>query len=212
MQIKKFSFAVMAVVISADCAAQFEASGTIDGHDYVDLGLSVKWATCNVGAEKPSDYGDYFAWGDTTVVDEFTVSVPPGQRYDFSIGSTGDAVKSNWGAQWRRPRIREFVELRDSCQWQWTTVDDHQGYKITGPNGNSIFLPAAGYRYGSSQCYVGVWGYYWSYNYGLSAYSTPSLDLNDMCYLLLFYEGYYQAGCVGDNKQRSIRPVVDNNQ
>lgn len=211
MQFKKFNFAVMAAAISANCAAQFEASGTIDGHEYVDLGLSVKWATCNIGAEKPEDYGDYFAWGDTTTVEEFIVT-EPGSRYDFEPGCGNDAAKSNWGAAWRRPRIREFVELRDSCQWQWTTVGEHKGYKITGPNGNSIFLPAAGYRYGSSQCYADVWGYYWSTGYGLSAYSTNSLEVCDMCYLLLFYEDYYHTCCIGDNKQRSIRPVTDNNQ
>ena len=209
MRTPSFLGAAAAVLFSVNINAQSPATGTINGHDYVDLGLSVKWATCNVGADKPEDYGNYYAWGDTTVVDDFTSS---GRKYDFSVRARNDPAKSNWGAEWRRPNIREFVELRDSCQWQWITVGDHQGYKITGPNGNSIFLPAAGHRCGSSQCNAGVWGCYWSTGYGLSCYSTASLEVCDMCYLLLFYEGYYHTCCVGDNKQRSIRPVTDNNQ
>ena len=151
------------------------------GHEYVDLGLSVKWATCNVGANKPEDYGDYFAWGETQ----------PKSKYDWStykwckgseesqtkyctsssygtvdnktiLEAADDAAHANWGGSWRMPTKAEQDELREKCTWTWTTQNGVNGYKVTGTNGNSIFLPAAGYRFYSSLGVAGSLGYYWS--------------------------------------------------
>ena len=151
-----------------------------NGHEYVDLGLSVKWATCNVGATTPSGYGDYFAWGETTPKSDYSWST-----YKYGSGFkaltkyctnesygavdnktvlelTDDVARANWGGLWRMPTKAEQDELRTECTWEWTTENGINGYKVTGKNGNSIFLPAAGYRDGTSTDDVGSDGSYWS--------------------------------------------------
>lgn len=152
-----------------------------DTHEYVDLGLSVKWATCNVGATSPEDYGDYFAWGETTAKenyswDTYTMTADGGNtftKYNDSDGKTvldaeDDAAAVNWGGAWRMPTLDEMKELLnpDNCSWKWTTVNEVNGYKVTskkeGYTDKSLFLPAAGCRYGSSLRYAGSLGLYWS--------------------------------------------------
>ena len=120
-------------------AARIEAEynrthGKINGHEYVDLGLSVKWATCNVGAYFPSSYGTYYEW-----------CVP------------------DWGGSWRLPTKDEFQELINKCTWYWTQQDGKNGCKVVGPNGSSMFLPTAGYQI-ASLYHDGAMGCYWSYN------------------------------------------------
>ncbi len=149
--------------------------GYINGYVYADLGLSVKWATCNVGANSPEEYGDYFAWGETTTKAEYTSgnSLTCG-LYISELQSQGivdgngnltpshDAATANWGGTWRLPTKAELLELLNNCTWEWTALNGINGYKVTGPNGNHIFLPAAGYRYGSSLSSGGNDGRYWS--------------------------------------------------
>ena len=143
-------------------------TGTISGHDYVDLGLpsGLKWATCNVGATTPEDYGNYYAWGETTTKTEYTDenSTTCGQQIgDISGNPTYDAARANWGGTWRMPTRAEQEELINNCTWTWTTKSGVIGYKVTSnTNGNSIFLPAAGYRYSTSVYKVGSYAYYWS--------------------------------------------------
>ena len=118
-----------------------------DGHEYVDLGLSVKWATCNVGASKPEEYGDYFAWGETSTKEEYTEenSLTYGKKMsDIAGNAQYDAARANWGGSWRMPTEYEWQELIDKCKWEWGKVTGVKVNKVTGPNGNSIFLPAAG--------------------------------------------------------------------
>ena len=137
----------------------------INGHDWVDLGLSVKWATCNVGASQPHGYGNYYAWGETSTKSEYTSDNSPtyGKNIsDIRGDSYYDVARSNWGGSWRLPTEREMEELVNKCTWKWTTQSGVNGYKVTGPNGNSIFLPAAGYCGGSSRYGVGESGDYWS--------------------------------------------------
>lgn len=124
-------------------------SDTIAGHDYVDLGLpsGTKWATCNVGASTPEEYGNYYAWGETSTKTEYTEenSVTYGQQMsDISGNAQYDAATANWGSTWRIPNRAEVEELIDNCTWTWTTQNGVNGIKVTGTNGNSIFLPAAG--------------------------------------------------------------------
>ena len=156
-----------------------------NGYAYVDLGLSVKWATCNVGASKPEEYGDYFAWGETQPKSNYDWST---YKYCNSSNNTltkynnsssygtvdnkttlelsDDAARANWGGSWRMPTDAELTELREQCTWTWTTQNGVKGYKVTskksGYTNKSIFLPAAGCRDGSSLDYAGSYGYYWS--------------------------------------------------
>ena len=179
------------------------ASATINGHAYVDLGLSVKWATCNVGASSPEDYGSYYAWGETSVKSSYTEGNC--STYGKSIGDIGgtsrDVAHVSWGGSWRMPTSAECEELCNKCTWTWTTQGGKSGYKVTGPSGKSIFLPAAGCRGGSSLYLAGSRGYYWS--------STPSSRDTSYAYRLYFNSsdhgvyGYYRDG------GRTVRPVSE---
>ena len=179
-------------------------ANTENGHEYVDLGLpsGLKWATCNVGANAPEEYGDYFAWGETTTKSTYNWST-----YKYCNGSYNnltkynnsssygsvdnktvldkedDAAAVNWGGKWRMPTKEEQNELYDSCNWTWTTQNGVNGYTVTGPNGKSIFLPAAGYRDDSCSLINVGRGYYWSsslytdYSYGAYGFGFGSDDV-----------------------------------
>ena len=179
-------------------------TGSINGYDWVDLGLpsALKWATCNVGAATPEDYGNYYAWGETTTKSEYTEenSVTYGQQIsDFSGNPTYDAARANWGSTWRMPTKTEMQELRNNCTWTWTAQNGVNGMRVTGPSGNSIFLPAAGYCEGSSRNYVGGLGYYWS--------STP--DDVSLAYGLNLTSGGYIRYVLYRYKGYTVRPVSD---
>ena len=174
----------------------------INGHEYVDLGLSVKWATCNVGASKPEDYGNYYAWGETNTKSSYTKenSKTCGkQMNDIKGNPQYDAARANWGGTWRLPTEAELEELKNKCTWKWTTQNGVKGYKVTGPNGKSIFLPAAGYRSGSSLYNAGEYGYYWS--------SSP--DESGSARGLYFDSGYQIVGWLSRFNGRSVRPVSE---
>lgn len=134
------------------------ATDTIDGHGYVDIGLSVMWATCNLGAEKMGDYGDYFAWGETEPKLDYFYENSATIK---SVHNYRDAAMTNWGNSWRLPTHEELAELND-CEWTECSIEGKQGYKVTGPNGNSIFLPAAGIAAGSHIDKPGSQCFYWS--------------------------------------------------
>lgn len=147
-----------------------------NGYGYVDLGLSVKWATCNVGASTPTDYGSYFAWGETrtkstynwdTYFDSVNGSSSNFNKYATNKKTTldlsDDAAYANWGGSWRMPTRAEQDELREKCTWTWTTQNGVKGYKVSSKrNSNSIFLPAAGFRLDSSLGRAGSSGGCWS--------------------------------------------------
>lgn len=171
-------------------------SRIINGHEYVDLGLSVKWATCNVGASRPSDYGDYYAWGEIWPKKTYAKSARYKNMEDIAGDSQYDAARAKWGRTWRLPTPNEVLELKEKCEWKWTTQDNHKGYLVTAPNGNSIFLPAAGRFEGSSLDNYGRYGHYWN-----------SICLGDNARALYFYNGGY--GLFWDSRQygQNIRPV-----
>jgi hypothetical protein len=144
----------------------------------VDLGLSVKWANVNVGAKKPSDFGTYFAWGETKPKNFYSWD-----SYQWSRGKTqfltkystadrktqldpsDDAARANWGDEWRTPTEAEYEELvnPDNCKWEWTTKDGVNGYKVTGKKtGQSIFLPITGFRYYGGIQFRAIYGIYWT--------------------------------------------------
>ncbi len=185
-------------------ANDFSNANRVDGHDYVDLGLSVKWATCNVGANKPEEYGDYFAWGETSTKSSYTSdnSKTYGKTMnDISGNSSYDAATANWGGSWRMPTRAEMQELKDRCTWTWTTQNGVNGYKVKGPNGNSIFLPAVGYRGGSSLNYVGGYGSYWC--------STPDESSSYGACILCFYSSDHVMYDYFRYDGRSVRPVLE---
>jgi len=154
--------------------------------DYVDLGLpsGTLWATCNVGADSPEDYGDYFAWGETEPKEVYSWetykwcngSSSTLTKYctDSSYGYNGfvdnkteldpedDAAYVNWGPSWRMPSLEQIQELDDKCTWTWTQRNGVNGTLVTGPNGNTLFLPAAGYRSDESLYDAGADVFYWS--------------------------------------------------
>lgn len=166
--------------------------------DYVDLGLpsGTLWATRNIGANSPEDYGDYFAWGETSPKNNYDWSTYEwcnGSMYSLTKYNTttnygivdnkteldleDDAAYVNWGPSWRMPTKEQQDELRERCTWTWTTRSGVNGCQVTGPNGNSIFLPAAGDRWDGSLDNVGSYGLFWSrtldpgssfYAYGLN--------------------------------------------
>ena len=199
----------------------FKTLPIINGHEYVDLGLpsGLKWATCNVGADSPEGYGNYYAWGETETKTEYTQdnSLTYGlTKYELKsqgyIDGSGnltpshDAATANWGGSWRMPTEAELEELKNICTWTWITQNGVMGYNVTGPNGNSIFLPAAGSRYGASLHNVGIYGKYWS--------STPfdgSSGVNN-AYNLYFGDGGERVYYSGLNNGLTVRPVSGENK
>ena len=144
-------------------------------HAFVDMGNGLLWATCNVGATNPWDYGDYFAWGETTKKTTYgwdTYLWGDGTtftKYNTTLGATlepdDDAARQNWGGSWRMPTDAEWTWLRDgnNCDWLWTTQSGVNGMLVTSKvNGNQIFLPAAGYWNDANLYDAGSNGYYWS--------------------------------------------------
>lgn len=151
-------------------------------HEAVDLGLSVKWATCNVGANSPEDYGTYYQWGEIEGVTEYNrpykyfqpIELEDGFK-EYSpecwhnivsniSGTSYDVAHVKWGKGWRMPTRDEVDELCEMCSWEWTSVNGINGYKVTGPNGNFIFLPAAGHYIPSIDPISkrGEWCCYWA--------------------------------------------------
>lgn len=168
-------------------------------YQYVDLGLSVKWATCNVGASKPEECGDYFAWGETKPKSSYISSNYTYTSNPSTLPMSNDAARVNWGGSWRMPTKAEQDELRTNCTWTWTTQNGVKGYKVTSKsNSNSIFLPAAGDFYGTSLYDEGSKGYYWS---------SSLYDNSSYAYYLSFTS--YDVGRYSNNRFRgqSVRPV-----
>ena len=179
-------------------------TGNHNGYEWVDLGLpsGLKWATCNVGASNPEDYGNYYAWGETSPKSSYTEDNCSTWEQNIGdiAGTHRDAARVNWGGSWRMPRRAEIDELAEECDWTWTSINGHNGYRVTGPNGNSIFLPAAGYRYASSY-YVGSRGYYWS--------STPYESNTRDAYGLYFDSGFHSRNWSNRSGGLSVRPVLE---
>lgn len=220
--------------------SDFNREGTMEGSfvtdmvsdrypmEYVDLGLSVMWATCNVGAKCPEEYGDYFAWGETKPKEKYWWDTYFDNEYDgdeisgYTIvlkkynndgGLTiltpeDDAAYVNWGPDWRMPTYNELCELRDSCNWTWFDNGNAEfngvaGYKVQGRKegytDNFIFLPAAGNRSGTGIGNAGVCGCYWSTSI------NPDFSIDGL--ELLFNTGDYllDPSCREDGY--SVRPV-----
>ncbi len=190
------------------------STGKQNGHQWVDLGLSVKWATMNIGASSPEDYGNYYAWGETTTkstYDWLTYKWCNGSYYTLTKYCTtskwgtvdnkttldlkDDAAHANWGGTWRMPTVDEIKELKEKCNWEWTTQSGVNGQKVTGPNGNSIFLPAAGIRWDDRLNRAGYGGDYWSSSFcpGGDTYAYELGFNSDGTYWDDYYRSYGQS-------------------
>ena len=183
----------------------------INGHEFVDMGNGLLWATCNVGADNPWDYGDYFAWGETTTKDTYNWSTykwGDGTTFTkYTVGgttvleATDDAATANWGGNWRTPTDAEWTWLRENCNWTWTTQNGVTGMLMTSSvNGNHIFLPASGYRSNTILSNAGSHGYYWS--------SSLSTDYSSIADGLYFSSGYLDFDSDYRYFGHSVRPVL----
>ncbi len=205
-----------------------------DEHQYVDLGLTsgLKWATCNIGADAPEEYGDYFAWAET---EPYYSSLAPLAWKDGKTGyswgtytwcegsyntqtkycvsnsfgivdnktvleAEDDAAYANWGSSWRMPTDDEWTELMTECDWTWTTLNGVNGRLVTGPNHNSIFLPAAGSWFETDLEDTGAVGLYWSSSLGTTSDYGWCTSLDSYS---LFHTSYCRFF------GQSIRPVKD---
>lgn len=195
---------------------------SIEEHAYVDLGLSVLWASCNIGANLPEEFGDYYAWGEISTKEKYTE-----ENYKWfdttkktkwgncllikynSDGNDGyvdnkskldaadDVATVKWGKGWRIPTYKEWNELRNKCSWRWIVLGDIYGYQVTSSvNNNSIFLPAAG-----EGGYQDQKGHYWASTINYS-YNAQSVDFDKIGKKLSYYPGYRVNGY-------SVRPVKE---
>ncbi|MBQ3738415.1 MAG: hypothetical protein IKG81_16305 [Bacteroidales bacterium] len=202
--------------------------GTYNGHEYVDLGLpsGLLWATCNVGADAPEEYGDYFAWGETTPKDTYNWSTYQYVYMDrltkycsaSSYGYNGftdnltvlqpsdDAATANWGSGWCMPTRAQWEELLQNTTNTWITQDGVNGRLFIATNGNTLFLPAAGYRWDGGLYYAGNAGDYWS--------SSLSTGRPRSAWSFGFDSGYYGMNSGGGRgygpSVRAVRPASQN--
>lgn len=194
----------------------------------VDLGLSVKWANCNVGATTPEEYGDYFAWGETEEKEDYswgTYKWCNGTRTSMTkycidsyygtvdnktvLDLEDDAAHVKWGGSWRMPTLDEVEELVNNCSWTETEQNEVSGFIVTGPNGNSIFLPATGHRDNMDLYQCGLMGEYWtatlSYGDGLGD------SYGDTAYFFGYLLGHNTKGIDISSRHigSAIRPVTE---
>ena len=184
---------------------------TVTSGTAVDLGLSVYWASCNLGAEKPEEYGDYYAWGETKPKSKYNESTY--SYYNSSLdqfidigkdisGTEYDAATVNLGSDWRMPTKDEMSELVSKCIWEWTQINGINGYKVTGPNGNTIFMPASGFNQNGLN-YVNKEYYYSTSTSANKSGEWVGCDNGNTHTSIIILGGYKQWGV-------SIRPVTSN--
>ena len=204
-----------------DGDVESEFSINANGHEYVDLGLSVLWATCNVGAIKAEEIGGYYAWGETEVIGDYDDYLYrhgeyPNDYYDFIgkdiSGTKYDVAAVKWKGSWRMPTADEFMELIEKCDWLSEIYHGMMGYRVSGPNGNSIFLPAAGNDDGKgANPYIGENGRYWT-----STMHSKDFDTHDEA-LSFGFDIWGQGITLGGESCRemyrdignSVRPVMN---
>ncbi len=191
-------------------------TGNLNGYDWVDLGLpsGLKWATHNVGASAPEDFGYYIAWGEIepkdyySTINSITYKVSSKKLiHEGIIDETGTLTKNHdvahviWGEGWRIPTIEEWSELIDGCNWNFAAFNGVNGYLVTGPNKNMIFLPAAAFMQNKTIDNVGDFGDYWS--------SSVVDELTGNAYSLGYSSKSYGRRRYARYAGRTIRPVTD---
>ena len=207
--IKSFVAALVCCIAVSGCSEK-----TAPEHvQAVDLGLSVKWASCNIGADSPEDFGQYFAWGETEKKTSYSErnskTCNCGLDNLCSNGYTddkgvltpdNDAAREHWGEQWRMPTDKDFQELLSQCIWKWTKKNGKNGFEIKGPNGNTIFLPAAGNWAGNMLEDSESDGHYWT---------STVCDNKKEAWHLYINSGERTQISRGRELGLSIRPVSD---
>ena len=220
---KSIKLFVLAFLLMIGCRSVAQ-----DNHEYVDLGLpsGTLWATCNVGATTPEGYGDYFAWGETqakAIYDWGTYKFAEGDYHQMTkycdksfYGYNGftdnltvlqpgdDAATANWGSGWCIPSMEQWQELYEKTTVKWTTQNGVCGWLFTASNSNSLFLPAAGDRWGNELYGVGRFGYYWS----SSCFTNFPINANCRHF---DSDGYGKSAC-GRYLGRSVRAVRSSGQ
>ena len=215
---------ISSLLTFTSCTGDGEDDGLINNgvgslvHEYVDLGLSVKWATCNVGATKPEEYGNYFAWGETSQKEYYAWQSYFENPYDENnewigsatttdvAGTDKDAATVILGEKWRMPTYEEVKELMEKCSWTWSDYNGVKGYtvesNVAGYEGSFIFLPAAGNYDKTSIKQEGSYGGYWS--------STPlDSESKAAAYIFYFYgETIHSTQSSNRYTGRTIRPVT----
>ena len=178
MILMTLSLLFVGTAVNAKVNAMDDEAKSSDDLEAVDLGLSVKWANMNVGATKDSGFGSYFAWGETKPKNYYSWGTYTWSQGDsqfllkYSVAdrktqltTSDDAARANMGGGWRMPTVDEYEELMDpaKCEWEWTTKDSVNGYKVTGKKtGNSIFLPITGFRFYEGVQFRATKGIYWT--------------------------------------------------
>lgn len=218
MKKKVFTLLLALVAIATTGRAQ----NKINGHEYVDLGLpsGTLWATCNVGATKPEEYGDYFAWGETEPKDDydffknykyFDINIIKGfTKYTESDGKkeleqNDDAAYVKWGNSWRIPSYDQIIELYENCNFKSASLNGVNGYFFTSnKNGRSIFFPYSGYYDGNQLKELGTVGYLWTRT--ISMISTAGEDFAHTLYMSSNHSNMYVNHRY---KGLAIRPVTD---
>lgn len=185
-------------------------SGTKDGHNYVDLGLSVLWATCNIGAYSPESSGSYFTWSNNGNLKTLDI-----------CGTQNDNATAVWRGEWRTPTLWEMKELVDKCTWKVTSLNGTKGSMATGPNGNKIFFPFSGHRFmDDTEIYgLGETGKYWTSiampkgSVPFSAYGSMLADRATTSWsLLIESDGYvtFNVDVLSSEWKYTVRPVFGN--
>lgn len=185
---KRFFLACAAPLCAISLLAQSPASGSRNGHNFVDLGLpgGTKWATCNIGASTPGEGGEFFQWGFITPFPDSDLAQVEykyaGQKLeDFAGNPKHDTAAALWGTGWRMPTKGDVEELLDNCEWVFVADGDGlPGYEITGPNGKSIFLPCAGTKFAMGLYDEGEAGGLWTASpYGADLEAAFALGFGD---------------------------------
>ena len=210
------SIGMAAASVTSSCDDDEDVSApftdVVDGHDFIDMGLSVRWATANVGADKAEAFGDYFAWGEYVTKDEYSwesyslgngdddlsAYCPSDKR--TTLSAADDVASLSWGDSWSTPTSEQWQELIRECTWEWKEMNGVSGYRVTASNGNWLFLPAAGYKEQVAMTKVkGYYGYYWS--------SSISDDSYGMADCLRFYRQYREPSSFCRVYGMPVRPV-----
>lgn len=209
--------------LSSYSTAYFQLYGIpLDDSFAVDLGLSVQWATCNLGANVPEEYGDYYAWGEIEPKAEYSWAnykwgTSESDLFKYNTNSfkgtvdnkavldlEDDVANVTLGGKWRMPTEKDWIELLDKCTWTWITQKGVNGRLVTGPNGKSIFLPAAGLRINSDYSDYGNRGYYW--------YSSIDIDVYSPFCAMNFLFNSDEVGVSSSSRYFGlpVRPVLSN--
>ena len=178
--------------------------GELNGKEYVDLGLSVNWATTNLESGQYDICGGYYPWGSTVTQPIYDMAHCPAldlKRTNISGDPQYDAATKSLGGDWRLPTVIEFNELVQCCRWQWTRQNDVNGYKVTGPNGNSIFLPCGGHVSFTTLYYFDERGCYWT--------GSSDQSIEQTAYMMILTEDNINERSMSRVLGVNIRPVFD---